>query len=466
MTNVTTSTRQDCSACGEPVTVTPVSTRFGAVYGHSDPERDYDCAWPQEQTRRDAAQAEMIEAHEAEEAAEHEAEKQRHAEAEKAAEAAAALQAEQDAQRAAEAAEEAQRAAEARQVKVAEVRALLDAHPSAWRVHRAFPNAGNDERGNWEVPCYVDPKNTVLIDSDDALEPDCSGGRDVQQFNDDGWPTGTEWVRCRCERTVTARLGKPDLAEFMALEQDTAEQQGWIIPGLLAPGERVIVTGGEGYGKSTLGRQVALQVACGVHPFTLEPMPAGRVLYVDVENSLRHVYAKFADMGRMPEQRSMLSVYMPETMNLDDPAQLAELRSQATGADLIVIGPMYKLVDGDLAEEGVAQGLIKALDALCDTGAALWIEAHQPHASNGQGRTWRPYGSSIFKRWPEFGWHLAKDGKLGAWKNREPDRAWPEALERGGEWPWTVTGTKAQEPWEAAGMSKSTYYRRQKAGTL
>jgi ATPase subunit of ABC transporter with duplicated ATPase domains len=64
-----------------------------------------------------------------------------------------------------------------------------------------------------------------------------------------------------------ADIGLLDLDAFLA-EPDP--EYDWLIPGLLERGDRVIVTGQEGKGKSTLLRQIGVQVAAGIHPFTLD----------------------------------------------------------------------------------------------------------------------------------------------------------------------------------------------------
>src|SRR5690606_2357350 len=72
------------------------------------------------------------------------------------------------------------------------------------------------------------------------------------------------------------------LAEFLSGGDDPAD---WVIPGLLERGDRFILTGSEGLGKSVLFRQIAVGAAAGIHPFTQRRIDPNRVLYVDVENS-------------------------------------------------------------------------------------------------------------------------------------------------------------------------------------
>src|SRR5690606_5532770 len=49
--------------------------------------------------------------------------------------------------------------------------------------------------------------------------------------------------------------------------------------------DRLVITGGEGAGKSYLTQQLAILSASGIHPFTFEQIDPVKVLFVDAENS-------------------------------------------------------------------------------------------------------------------------------------------------------------------------------------
>ena len=76
------------------------------------------------------------------------------------------------------------------------------------------------------------------------------------------------------------------MGDFLAGED---EPYDWVIPGLLERGDRFVLTGSEGLGKSVLFRQLAVGAAAGVHPFTQQRITPHRVLYVDVENSRKQL---------------------------------------------------------------------------------------------------------------------------------------------------------------------------------
>ena len=114
--------------------------------------------------------------------------------------------------------------------------------------------------------------------------------------------------------------------------------------------------------------------------------------------------------------------------------------SNANRPDLLIIGPLYKLHTGDPIDEQPAKTVAAFLDQLrAEHDLVVVLEAHSPHAPNGTKRPTRPYGASLWLRWPEFGIHLAKNGDLTHWRGPRDERDWPDALKRGGEWPWTPT---------------------------
>ncbi len=238
--------------------------------------------------------------------------------------------------------------------------------------------------------------------------------------------------------------------EFNAFMAESESDYDWLIPGLLEKGDRTIITGGEGKGKSTLMRQVAIQVASGIHPFTREAIEPKRVLLVDLENPSRILRRKMREMteGRSDIPYGMLHVWRkPEGIDLLHPLTRQSFAKVLSDfwPELLIIGPMYKMAEG-LDKEDASKHLSAALDEWrVQYEFALLMESHQPHqviTQNDKFRPERPFGSSLWLRWPEFGMCLEDGGMLRHWRGARDERDWPEKLTWGDEWPWIVDEKK------------------------
>jgi hypothetical protein len=236
----------------------------------------------------------------------------------------------------------------------------------------------------------------------------------------------------------------------------------WVLGHLLARGERVVITGTEGAGKSTMGRQCGVAAAAGIDPFTLAPCQPVRVLAIDLENpedlmieSWSGFRAAAARRGR-PVKDGMLWIdRRPDGLDLADVRDQRWLRRrvEAITPQLLVIGPVYKMyVGGDTQREETVARLVTAyLDKLrVSTGEwALILEHHSPHSPpTARQRPTRPIGSSLWMRWPEFGIGIrpaldAQDGdrrlmEVESWRGPRAQRPWPKRIEEGTNgWAWT-----------------------------
>lgn len=244
----------------------------------------------------------------------------------------------------------------------------------------------------------------------------------------------------------------------------------WVIPGLLERGDRLILTGSEGLGKSVLFRQLAVCAASGVHPFTHQAIPPQRVLYVDCENGvsqLRHALRPLVGQGKRygtdPGDRLFVEP-RPEGLDLtrpEDEMWLVRLVSTIQPA-LLLTGPLYRLHAKNPNDEEPARQVARVLDR-CRAAAncALVVEAHAGHGFGQGERPVRPTGTSLWLRWPEFGYGLrAADDydpanrvvDFVAWRGDRSERQWPKKLRSGGIWPWE----REQEPW-APGQAVNRY---------
>lgn len=247
---------------------------------------------------------------------------------------------------------------------------------------------------------------------------------------------------------LTSGAVSPSLAvEDFLLGEDHYE---WVLPGLMERGDRMILTGAEGAGKSTFLQQIAVCAAAGVHPFEHSPVPPVKVLLIDLENGRMHLRRKLrplvelaARQGKPLEGRLRVE-HRPAGVDLGRLEDVGWLsgKVEASAPDLIVAGPLYRMHTTALDKEDAARQITVALDRIAQRSrAALVLEAHAPHGIGGQ-RWWRPAGSSLFMRWPGFGVGLkpVKGGgvKVLQWRGPRDERQFPQALRRGNErtWPW------------------------------
>jgi len=260
-------------------------------------------------------------------------------------------------------------------------------------------------------------------------------------------------------------LGPDDLLDVInSVEPD----HDWLVEGLLEKGSRLILTGSEGLGKSSWLRAFGVQLAAGIHPVTFAHIEPLRVLMIDAENSrgqvrfeARHQVRQALAMGR-PLRAGMFRVVIdPAGLDLTQDADAEWLceQVQSVRPHVLILGPAYRLYCGNPNDEELARKLTKVLDRareLC--GCAVLLEAHAGHAEiPGKQRQLRPAGSSLWLRWPEFGFGLRRRAgdtamnpaeiSLEAWRPpRVGDTCWPQELGWSHEWrAWTPSLTRAEQ---------------------
>lgn len=242
------------------------------------------------------------------------------------------------------------------------------------------------------------------------------------------------------------------LDDFM--DQPDHVDAPWIVPGLLKRGWRVVVVAGEGAGKSVLWRQFAILAAQGIHPFryyTFEPVTT---LLVDLENppdaitrTCRSI--REAVSPELYERDRAWIWHRPAGIDLRSRADLAELEANiaACRPDLVCLGPLYKAYTKhpNETDEDATREVQAALDDLRTRyGFALLLEHHAPQ-DNGGLRNLRPYGSSLWLRWPELGLAMRRidpegrrDVELERWRGDRMANEWPKQLNEGQQWPWVA----------------------------
>jgi hypothetical protein len=205
-----------------------------------------------------------------------------------------------------------------------------------------------------------------------------------------------------------------------------------------------------GSGKSVLLRQIAVCVGQGIDPFRftqVEPLPT---LILDAENSR----AAIRETGEVMRRAARSVDYDPERVHIMRRPGGINLRSDRGRGELedvlervrpklVLAGPMYQLSakQRDERDDEHAVGMQKVLNDLrVRYGFALILEDHAPHSEN-LNIPMRPFGSSRWINWPEFGFSLKDRRTDGAlimerYRGDRLHSRWPSEFVRGETWPW------------------------------
>ena len=233
------------------------------------------------------------------------------------------------------------------------------------------------------------------------------------------------------------------------LQRSTDKPTSWLVPHVIREGWRTVIVAGEGLGKTWLLRQFAVCAAYGIHPLRFTAMEPVSVMLCDLENPEDHIHAS---LDRLVGQARRFSSTTPQGRLWHRPGGI-DLRKRADRAEmesliaqrrpqLLIAGPLYKMmrVNANESWEQAAREVQAVLDDWRTRySLSLLLEDHAPQASGGK-REMRPYGSSLWLRWPEIGIGLEKtrDGSLALsrWRGDRMPTDWPTSLSRGNPWPW------------------------------
>lgn len=254
-----------------------------------------------------------------------------------------------------------------------------------------------------------------------------------------------------------------DVIGFDEMYATPDESRPWVMPGMLRTNERLMITGPEGGGKSVLIAQMCLGASMGLNTLSLgidkhDPL---RVLMLDVENdrlqiksNMRKVFRYLDELsgGGIKPQIEWINV---RDIDLSDPVERQKVIRLAKERmpQLMYMGSLYKLAPEGEKSDAQFTYVSRTVDRIrAETGTSVLIEAHTGHGmQNDRNGTMRPYGSSMWLRWPEFGVAMlpqkGKPVKIGHWRGaRSDDREWPGGLRRGTLLPWEpISG----DEWEA-----------------
>lgn len=262
----------------------------------------------------------------------------------------------------------------------------------------------------------------------------------------------------RLQGPISASVDSLELDELLADAPPIDESKPWVIPGLLRRRERVVLTGGEGWGKSTLLRQLAICVASGLHPFTSMSVDGGpqNVLIIDLQEERADIIEALrplrARAGDAYETGRLHFVSRSQGMNLlsaGDYRWLEALIAKRRPA-LLMIGPVRKMFrstaeySSKSSEEAVDE-LTRRLDDLrVAYDFSLILEAHAGVDRNES--NFRVRGSTVWQDWPEYGiglkpkeTHPRRIVEIVDWRGRRhTGRPWPTKLVQGRGWPWKL----------------------------
>lgn len=297
----------------------------------------------------------------------------------------------------------------------------------------------------------------IALGSSVALKEPMNGQKDVTDHFNMGGTLDSLIETAPEEEEKRASYG----VDILEVITRIVRPSSYVIPGVLARGDRFLLTGYEGHGKSTLCQQMAIQVAAGINPWTLAEMEPQKVVVVDSENhpdqlleKWQHLVGLAARHNRpiQPGQLTIIEAWDDDVdLSADEGAEWLIERMHGYKPDLCVIGPLYNLSSRDLSEHSVVGRMKQAInDARGVAGTAFIMEHHAPHRGPGETkRSVRPYGSSTFLKWPDFGYGLLPMDTEGIYelqRTRFPrvrSRFFPTHLRWGkentDEWMWMPT---------------------------
>ena len=235
----------------------------------------------------------------------------------------------------------------------------------------------------------------------------------------------------------------------------------WVVHGLIRRQHKIMIVAGEGSGKTWLLRYVALCAAYGIHPFRHQRVKPIRTLIIDLENPEDSLYDSFEVILKQvsifnPQQETHNRLWWrPAGINLRNRVDVAELENviRARRPDLVCFGPLYASYENtskDFGWETAArevQQVLKTLMVRYNFG--LLIEDHAPQADGNGKRQMRPYGSTMWRRWPDIGIGMepvegrTDSFKLSRWRGDRVPTDWPTWITRGSAsgslWPFVAT---------------------------
>lgn len=199
-----------------------------------------------------------------------------------------------------------------------------------------------------------------------------------------------------------------DLPEIEELDEDWDDIPSLpqpIIDGMLYPGDKMMLSGQSKAGKSFALMELCIAVAEG-GKWLGRPCAKGRVLYVNLELKRDVRRRRFRDvynaLGCESKHRSEISCFdlKGHSAPLSKLSQSIIRRAAGKNYSLIVIDPIYKVLDGDENSAENVSTFCNQLDVLIETLGCAIVYCHH-HSKGNQGQKAsidRASGSGVFAR--------------------------------------------------------------------
>ena len=219
-----------------------------------------------------------------------------------------------------------------------------------------------------------------------------------------GLPTWEAWE----EWAIGEDDGLPDMESLASVWEDLPPLSEPLIDGVLRRGHKMLLAGPSKAGKSYALIELAIAIAEGVS-WLGWPCKRGRVLYVNLELDRASCLQRFRDVydALGIPQRSIASI---DVWNLrGHAAPMKKIaprlinRAAKKNYDLIIIDPIYKVIEGDENSAGDMARFCNAFDEIATSlGCAVAYCHHHSKGLQGQKHSMdRASGSGVFARDPD-----------------------------------------------------------------
>lgn len=231
-----------------------------------------------------------------------------------------------------------------------------------------------------------------------------SGRRQMLLGTNEGLPTWEAWE----EWAIGADDGLPDMEPLASVWDDLPPLSEPLIDGVLRRGHKLLLAGPSKAGKSYALIELAIGIAEGREWLGWQ-CRRGKVLYVNLELDRASCLHRFRDvyaaLGWEPDHLGSIDVWnlRGHAAGMRKIAPRLIHRAAKRGYDLVIIDPIYKVIEGDENSAGDMARFCNAFDEIATSlGCAVAYCHHHSKGYQGQKRSMdRASGSGVFARDPD-----------------------------------------------------------------